>query len=36
MDKSKLPRDIAETFVEVGAIFLLMIVGVLIALILSK
>lgn len=36
MDKSKLPRDIAETFVEVAAIFLLMIVGVFIALILSK
>ena len=36
MDKSKLPRDIAETFVELGAIFLLLIGAVIIALILSK
>ena len=36
MDKSKLPRDIAETFVELGAIFLLLRGAVIIALILSK
>lgn len=36
MNKSKLPRDIAITFVEIGAIFALGVVGVLIALMLSK
>ena len=36
MDKSKLPKDIAETFVEIGAIFLLMIGAVIVALVLSK
>jgi len=30
MDNSKLPRDIAETFLQIGAIFLLMIVAVLV------
>jgi len=30
MDNSKLPRDIAETFLQIGAIFFLMIVAVMI------
>jgi hypothetical protein len=30
MDNSKLPRDIAETFLQIGAIFLLMIVAVIV------
>lgn len=36
MDKSKLPRDIAITIVEIAAIFGLMIVAILVAMILSK
>lgn len=36
MNKSKLPKDIAVTFIEIGAIFALGVVAVLVALILSK
>lgn len=36
MNKSKLPRDIAETAIEMGAIFVLCIVAILVALILTK
>ena len=36
MDKSKLPRDIVETLVEVGAIFLLMIVAIVVYLAFRK